>query len=63
MRVDLCLYVSDLDAVVAEAPKRGGAAVVAPAEVPWGEWVANVRDPEGTMSLVIQDEKDAPVDI
>lgn len=61
--VDLCLYVSDLDAVVAEAPKRGGAAVVAPAEMPWGERVAYVRDPEGTMLLVIQDEKDAPVDI
>ena len=61
--VDLCLYVPNLDAVVAEAPKRGGAAVVAPAEMPWGERVAYVRDPEGTMLLVIQDEKDAPVDI
>jgi len=38
--VDLCLYVSNLDAVVAEAPKRGGAAAVAPAEMPWGERVA-----------------------
>lgn len=50
--VDLCLYVGDLDGVVAAA---GEQAVVPPAEMPWGERVAYVRDPEGTMLLVIQD--------
>ncbi len=52
--VDLCVYVPDLDAVVAAA--REGV-VVPPADMPWGERVAYVRDPEGTMLLLIQDEE------
>jgi len=51
--VDLCVYVPDLVAVVAAA---GDAVVVAPADMPWGERIAYLRDPEGTMLLVIQDE-------
>jgi uncharacterized glyoxalase superfamily protein PhnB len=50
--VDICVYVPDLD----EAVTRAGSAVVPPAEMPWGERVAYLRDPEGTMLLVIQDE-------
>ena len=51
--VDLCVYVPDLAAVVAAA---AGDVVVPPAEMPWGERVAYLRDPEGTMILVIQDD-------
>jgi lactoylglutathione lyase len=54
--VDLCLYVPDLDGAVAAAQPNGGAVAVAPADMPWGERVAYLRDPEGTMLLVIQDE-------
>lgn len=54
--VDLCVYVADLDGVVASAPAHGGAVVVDPQDMPWGERVAYLRDPEGTMLLVIQDE-------
>jgi len=55
--VDICLYVSDLDAVVAVAAD----AVAVPAtDTPWGERVAYLRDPEGTMLLVIQDEDEVP---
>jgi uncharacterized glyoxalase superfamily protein PhnB len=50
--VDLCVYVPDLDAVVAAA---GDAVVTPPADMPWGERVAYLRDPEGTMILTIQD--------
>ena len=51
--VDLCLYVADLDAVIAAAGDR----VAVPAvDTPWGERVAYLRDPEGNMLLVIQDE-------
>jgi len=52
-RVDLCVYVPDLDVVVGAA---GDAVVTPPADMPWGERVAFLRDPEGTMLLVIQDE-------
>jgi uncharacterized glyoxalase superfamily protein PhnB len=50
--VDLCVYVPDLDAVVTAA---GTDVLVPPADMPWGERVAYLRDPEGTMLLVIQD--------
>jgi lactoylglutathione lyase len=54
--VDLCLYVPDLDAVLDAAPDAGGTVAVRPQVMPWGERVAYLRDPEGTMLLVIQDE-------
>jgi uncharacterized glyoxalase superfamily protein PhnB len=38
------------------AGARGGAVVVPPADMPWGERVAWLRDPEGVMLLVIQAE-------
>jgi uncharacterized glyoxalase superfamily protein PhnB len=50
--VDICVYVEDLDRVVAAA---GSAVVVPPADMPWGERLAYLRDPEGTMLLVIED--------
>lgn len=59
--VDLCVYVADLDATLAAAPAAGGAVVVSAQVMPWGERVAYVRDTEGTLLLVIQDETpDAP---
>ena len=51
--VDLCVYVPDLDAVVEKAAPD---LVVPPAEMPWGERIAYLRDPEGTMILAIQDD-------
>jgi predicted enzyme related to lactoylglutathione lyase len=53
--VDLCLYVPDLDAAVAAAPPAGGRVAVPPQEMPWGERVAYLQDPDGTMLLTIQD--------
>lgn len=58
--VDLCVYVPDLDAALEAAPAAGGEVVVPAQEMPWGERVAYLRDTEGTMLLVIQDE--APSD-
>ncbi len=53
--VDVCVYVPDLDGVLAAAPDHGGRLVVPATDTPWGERVAYVQDPEGTMLLVIQD--------
>jgi catechol 2,3-dioxygenase-like lactoylglutathione lyase family enzyme len=53
--VDLCVYVPDLAAV---ADTAGDAVVVRPTDTPWGERVAYLRDPEGTMLLVIQKPPD-----
>lgn len=52
--VDVCLYVDDLPAVVSAAREAGAQVPLQPAPMPWGETVAYVRDPEGTMLLVIQ---------
>jgi lactoylglutathione lyase len=54
--VDLCVYVPDLEAAVAAAPAAGGAVAVSPADTPWGERVAYLRDPQGTMLLVIESD-------
>lgn len=54
--VDICFYVADLDATLAAAPGRGGSVVVAAQDTPWGERVGYLRDPQGTMLLVIQGE-------
>jgi predicted enzyme related to lactoylglutathione lyase len=53
--VDLCLYVPDLDAVAAAVTPAGGAVVTPPADMEWGERAAYLRDPQGTMLLVIQE--------
>nr|WP_281496881.1 VOC family protein [Ornithinimicrobium sp. F0845] len=50
--VDICVYVPDLDAVTSEADAD---VVIPPADMPWGERVSYLRDPEGTMLLVIQE--------
>lgn len=51
--VDLCVEVADLDAAVAAAPAAGGRVVVPPTGTPWGERVAYLQDPQGTMLLTI----------
>jgi len=54
--VDICVYVRDLPGVVAAAERSGAAVPVWPQLMPWGETVAYLQDPEGTMLLVIQDD-------
>ena len=52
--VDVCIYVPDLAGVLAAAPAHGGRVAVPATDTPWGERVAYVEDPEGTMLLVIR---------
>ncbi|MHC2999865.1 VOC family protein [Microbacterium sp. HJ5] len=48
-RVALWFYVDDVDAVFARWMAAGGDVVAAPADMPWGERAAQVRDPDGTL--------------
>jgi len=48
-RIALWLYVDDVDEVFARWTEAGGDAVQAPADMPWGERVAQVRDPDGNL--------------
>jgi lactoylglutathione lyase len=48
-RHELFVYVEDVDAAVAEAPAAGGRVLREAADMPWGERVAFVGDPEGNV--------------
>jgi uncharacterized glyoxalase superfamily protein PhnB len=45
--IALWLYVDDIDAAYRRAVTAGADSVDAPAAMPWGEMVAQVRDPDG----------------
>ena len=46
-RAELFVYVDDVDATAARAPEVGGRLLRPPGDMPWGERVAYVEDPEG----------------
>ena len=51
-RVELCVYVDDVDAVFARAREEGYEAVSDPADMPWGERVAWIADPDGNLVML-----------
>jgi lactoylglutathione lyase len=48
-RHELFVYVNDVDAAVAAIPAAGGSVLKEPADMPWGERVGYVSDPEGNL--------------
>lgn len=48
-RIALWLYVDDVDAAYAAWVRAGGRPEQPPADMPWGERVAQVRDPAGNL--------------
>ncbi len=51
-RVELCVYVDDVDEVFAAARSRGFETVADPADTPWGERIAWVADPDGNIVML-----------
>ncbi|MFD0773413.1 VOC family protein [Streptomonospora algeriensis] len=51
-RMELCVYVDDVDAVFARASADGFEAVADPAETPWGERTAWLADPDGNLVML-----------
>jgi lactoylglutathione lyase len=51
-RIELCVYVDDVDATVAAARGRGTEVVREPADQPWGERVAYLADPDGNLVML-----------
>ena len=51
-RVELCVYVDDVDAVFARAGAEGFEAVAGPTDMPWGERVAWIADPDGNLVML-----------
>jgi lactoylglutathione lyase len=51
-RIELCVYVDDVDATVAAAGEAGFETVTPPADTPWGERVAWIADPDGNLVML-----------
>ena len=51
-RVSLWIYVDDCDAMVGQLRDAGVEVFAEPADQPWGERVARVRDPDGNEVIV-----------
>ncbi|WP_194420108.1 VOC family protein [Microbacterium abyssi] len=47
--VAIWLYVDDVDSAYSRATDAGATSVADPDDMPWGERVAQVRDPDGTL--------------
>jgi lactoylglutathione lyase len=51
-RIELCLYVDDVDASVAHLRTTGARIVLEPKDQPWGERIAYVQDPDGNLLML-----------
>lgn len=53
-RIELCVYVDDVDAVVARLHAEHVPIVLKPTQQPWGERVAYATDPDGNLVMLTQ---------
>ena len=51
-RVELCVYVDDVDEAIEALRAIGAPVVVEPVDQPWGERVAYVEDPDGNLVML-----------
>jgi lactoylglutathione lyase len=51
-RIELCVYVDDVDQVFARAGESGVETVAEPADMPWGERIAWISDPDGNLVML-----------
>jgi lactoylglutathione lyase len=51
-RIELCVYVDDVDATFESAGAAGFETVTAPADMPWGERTAWIADPDGNLLML-----------
>jgi lactoylglutathione lyase len=49
---ELCIYVADVDEMLARTERAGARTLVASVEQPWGERLAYVQDPEGNTVML-----------
>jgi lactoylglutathione lyase len=54
-RIELCVYVDDVDRVTAAAREAGAPVLLAPSVQPWGERVAYVADPDGNLVMLVSE--------
>jgi lactoylglutathione lyase len=51
-RIELCVYVDNVDEVFARAGAMGFEHVAEPADMPWGERTAWIADPDGNLVML-----------
>lgn len=51
-RIELCVYVDDVDETFRRARTAGFETLTEPADVPWGERVAWLADPDGNLVMI-----------
>lgn len=51
-RIELCVYVDDVDGVFEQVGERGFEAVKTPVDMPWGQRVAWIADPDGNLIML-----------
>lgn len=51
-RIELCVYVDDVDATYERARRAGFDAVADPGDMPWGERTAWLADPDGNLVML-----------
>ena len=51
-RIELCVYVDDVDEVVERARAAAVPVVVEPTDQPWGERIAHLMDPDGNIVML-----------
>lgn len=52
-RIELCIYVDDLDTCLSALTADGAPVLVEPADQPWGERTAFVSDPDGNIVMLV----------
>jgi lactoylglutathione lyase len=55
-RIELCVYVDDVDATVEAARAADAPVVLEPADQPWGERIAYVADPDGNLVMLTTED-------
>jgi lactoylglutathione lyase len=58
-RVELCVYVDDVDEMVDAARAAGAPVLLEPVDQPWGERIAYVADPDGTLVMLTAESRRA----
>jgi lactoylglutathione lyase len=53
-RIELCVYVDDLDGMMERARAAKTKVLLEPTAQPWGERVAYVSDPDGNLVMLVQ---------
>jgi lactoylglutathione lyase len=53
-RIELCVYVQDLDRLVATLADASVPILLSPTPQPWGERVAYVSDPDGNLVMLVE---------